>query len=259
MTPWASWLAALGIPAVAVAGILALPAAPVTALPVSPPAVCDPTIRPIYRAYGTGITQTGEKFKLGSEAILELDACAPGVLTLKATGEAAGGSGPRLLVSTDDGELFRGIVTRPQAIAVQVPRAGRVYLSYLNDYIKQEGRTAYLTHLRLVGPCTGLSGAVSSSPDRPAKPFTDAFLSAANAITLRPCGSGELRFHASATEANGAFAVLNLPGATPDKVPLRAEGDYRVTLNGETRITISNPYYRLIENRNLILEDIQIK
>ncbi|MBB5363983.1 hypothetical protein [Deinococcus humi] len=247
----------------AVAALMAL-GAPQTAelTPVHPnPTACTPvpTPSPIYAYDTSSVMPTPAGFRLNGNAVLELQVCKPGTLTMKATGEAAGGSGPRLLVSMGEQDLLSQVITGTQTLNIPIPEQGRVYLSYLNDYLKAEQRSVFFANIVFSGNCIGLSGKVSPSTDW-RDPFGTAFLSGTRQMTIRPCGSGQLLFHTVSTAVDGTFPVLKITGATPESLPIKAaDEDHRLTLKGETTLTISNPAYRLIEDRNLILEDIQVR
>lgn len=256
---WAATL--LGGPLLAVAGVTLLgrTAPQLQELSFSAVNACSDSAQPIYAYDTSSVIPIPTGFRLNGNAVLELQACKPGTLTLKATGEAAGGGGPQLLVSMDDQELLGEVITGTQVLSVVVPQKGRVYISYLNDYLKAEQRSVFFANIRFSGNCTGFSGKISPASDW-RDPFGSAFLSSTRQITLRPCAPGQLLFHTVSTAVDGKFPVLKVMGAKPESLSIKAvDEDHRLTLRGETTITISNPAYQLIEDRNLIIEDIRIK
>lgn len=221
-----------------------------------PPVTCGGSLRPAYAFDATSARAVTGGWDLNGESVLEVGVCQPGTLAFTASGTVAGGSGPRVEVDIDGELLLSAVVTQPETFRVPVPHAGRLHISYRNDYLRSMRREVTLTEIRLAAPCRTFTGRTTSTsaPWRP--PYTAAYLAPPATLTVTPCGPGTLTAQITATAVDGVYPVLAV--STGQTISLTASQRVRIPLSGAISLSISNPTFRTVEDRNLSLRDIRV-
>lgn len=229
-------------------------------LTASQSAPCQPVPRVVY-AYDQGsAVEVAGGYDLRGNSVLSLGACRPGVLTFDASGVAAAGSGPRVTVTLGSEPLLDVEVVRPESIRVPVPHAGEVTIAYLNDYLRVAQRSVVLTGAQFRGACRGtLRARVGAGASFPLATSYRAAFAPPNSLTLLPCGPGTLTFTAEGTPARGQYPVLAVTGGTPRTLTLTASSTHTINAEGPVTLTVANPSYDVLEDRNLSLRRITLR
>lgn len=245
----------------ALLGGLGTEARDVPSLTLAPPehrCTQPPSYRVGYKREDNGILPLGAGFSFQGVAWLETNLCSPGTLVLTADGEVAGGGAPVLQVALNSRTLLSEDFRERRTLRLRLPEAGRLTLSYLNDYYRSEARVATLENFRVQGAaCRGVR-AVDVPPATGGAWRPDlnlATLVSEVPMTLTPCGPGELTLRTVGRAGGGAFPRLTFTqeGRTLLEVetgPSRRSVRLAVT-GAPVRITLTNPYFRQLADRNL--------
>lgn len=261
---------ALALPPLAASALLlalAVRPAQTRALELSqPPLVCTqpPTYRVGYQREENGLQLRGEGFSFQGLSWLEADICAPGTLVLSAEGEVAGGAAPVLDIALNSRPLAREAFDPPRRVELRVPQAGRLTLSYFNDYYRADVRVAEVQHIDLKNTdCGGISRVdvpkATGGIWVPERRY--AYLVFDVPMTVTPCAPGTLRMKVSGRPGGGVFPLLEFrqqghvllkvrTGETPRWVRLEVGA-------APVSITLPNPYGRLVGDRNLNVRQLQ--
>ena len=234
-----------------------------------PPEACEtpPKFRPVFQEYPgpAGFRQTQDQFFLLSRSAIAANLCSGGQLKLQLEGQVALGEAPVLQVVENSTLLQRTPVTGLSTVNVNVPKAGRIYLAYLNDYYQSEARVVWLEDLQLRGAgCSKLDVQVPGASGGLYQPAARAvyFLTAVP-VTLRGCTSGTVSFKLRGQAAQGEFPVLKVSAAgLPDRLMrTQQEREYiELPLHAETlQLSVVNPYFKEVADRNLIIHSIRFE
>ncbi|GGO19024.1 hypothetical protein [Deinococcus humi] len=255
---------ALGVGPVMVAaglGMVGGRSMPPEKLALAPPqlACAQPIVfKPGYQRGENYVVPQGQGFKFLSDAWLEANICSAGILKITADGELGGDEQPRLLVAFDGDIIANPAFSQERSIQISIPKAGSLYLGYLNDFYSADVRVATLSYVQLNAPaCKGFQSV--SVPKGSGNSWYPAARSVSLVnlppITLTPCGAGELTLKVRGSEGNGAFPILifrqgervfKTLTTTSEWQPL----SFKLT-SAPIDIWLINPYNKTLADRNL--------
>jgi hypothetical protein len=222
-----------------------------------------PVFKPGYQRAENFVIPQGQGFRFRSESWLEADVCAAGTLKITAQGELGGDELPQLTVALDSAVIATPSFDRERTVELRIPRPGRVYLAYFNDYHLADVRVASLRFFRLVTPsCRGFKSVVVP------KENGGAWYPAANAatlvrdvpMTLVLCSAGTLSLEVKGREGNRSFPRISIEQGGRILKTLPTTLDWQTVRLESTAapltITLSNPYGRTLADRNLDVQQI---
>ena len=261
------------IPIIIVAGLVSwqswqTPAAASLVSPQPEKAALDCRQPPVYlvgyKREENGVTPRGAGFRFDGISWLSTDVCSPGILTIRADGEEAGGAAPTLVVTLNSESLANlDIPAGEKTYSVRIPEAGRLTLGYFNDYYLADVRVATLEKFKFSGSgCKAVQVDVPAATGGTWRPdYNSASLVSDVPMSLTPCAAGELEVQVVGREGNGAFPVLSFQQG--DKVlqtltTTQKRQRVKLTLSASPlTITLTNPYGRTVADRNLNLRSLE--
>ncbi|TSA81469.1 hypothetical protein FNU79_15175 [Deinococcus detaillensis] len=212
-----------------------------------------------YQSGKDNLIIQNETYRFLSTSWLQADLCSAGTLEITAHGEVAGSEEPILLAALNGQVLNTQPFNQERTWKLNVSEPGRLILGYFNDYTLTDVRIATLSSFWFSGPTCHVLPQI----DVPAA--GGKWYPAANvatlvnglALTAVPCGPGQLTFTLVGREGNRAFPQLIIvqAGEVLGKPISRAQlQTVSLTVSAlPITITITNPYYQTLADRNLIV------
>ena len=216
-----------------------------------------------YKQDEASLIPLGRGFRFQGVSWLTADVCSSGTLQLTAEGEVAGGQSPALQVALDSEILSLQNFSRRKSVTIHIPRQGRLTLGYFNDYYEADTRVATLEAMNLTGrSCRNFEVQVIPGTNnqwfperRSASLVTDA------PMKLTPCDAGSLSFQMVGRAGNKEYPVLTFQQEGKVILSLKTTSERRLVQLDITEkpltITLANPYYKLIGDRNLNLISVK--
>lgn len=237
------------------------PPAPFTSPPFS--TECTTAPKTEYQRDVNGVTFEGQQVFFRGFSLISMNVCQPGELVIDAEPQLAGKEAPRLVMGLNNETLGERTIRQRETFRVPLKEAGKVTLGYFNDYYLSEARVITYEKFKFSGnSCSSLEVTASPETGGSYNPATNS----ANAtwrvpIIVKPCSSGILNFLVIGRPADNIYPILKLSQAgQADRIiqtsNLRQAVQVRVS-NAPLTLTLTNPYFKELADRNLILHSVQ--
>lgn len=256
-------------------GLLVVPISLVTLLAQTQPAPapplmastsakeCVPGLKTEYQRGANGVTIEGEKVFFRGFSLISMNVCQPGELVIDAEPQLAGKEAPHLVMGLNNESLGQRTIRQRETFRVPLREAGKVTLGYFNDYYLSEARVITYEKFKFSGnSCSSLEVTASPETGGSYNPATNS----ANAtwrvpIIVKPCSNGILNFLVIGRPADNIYPILKLSqSGQADRIiqtsNLRQAVQVRVS-NAPLTLTLTNPYFKELADRNLILHSVQ--
>lgn len=227
-----------------------------------PPLKCSlpPRFRVAYVREPGGLIVSDKTYRFMGVSWLEADICAPGTLTFTASGQVAGGAAPELRVALDSVPLFHARFSEARPIKLVIARPGRLTLSYLNDYYRSDARVATLAGFQLdASGCHTVQVTDSVNGQYNTLDHT-ASLSSADPLRVRPCARGILSLRIFGRAGNRQYPQLQVRQDEHVLAIFQTSDHWQLVRQridaSPLTITLMNPYFKELGDRNLILEQL---
>ena len=163
-----------------------------------------------------------------------------------------------MTVVLDGAVIAAPAFNRERTVSVSIPKSGRLFLGYFNDYYLADVRVATLRDVDFIAPtCDGFESVVV--PKETGGAWNEvahvATLVQAVPMTLTPCAAGTLSMRAIGREGQSAFPELQFQQAGKALTTLTTSAEFqKVSLEvgaAPLTITLTNPYGETLADRNL--------
>ena len=222
-----------------------------------------PTFRTGYQREEGGIRPIGAGFSFQGVSWLEADLCTPGTLVMTAEGESADGQDPILQIALNSEVLSTQTFGPRRSVNVQVPNRGKLTLGYFNDYYRSDARIATLEAIQYSDlSCGNLKINVPKETGGQWIPEAKtASLVFSVPMTITPCSDGQLSLKVVGRAGAGEFPLIefrqNKKILAKITTGINRQAVLLNVLAMPITITLVNPYFKQIADRNLNLLRVQ--
>lgn len=210
-----------------------------------------------------GIIEKGSGFIMSGNGWIYKYLCGPGLIKINATGFSSDSIYPELSINLNGQKLTTFKINKTDNLRFKVHGEGLLTLGYDNDIFKVDLRMATFRNFRIAGVCD--SNYRIDTPKESASSWDKLnnswiVLKSYPAVVLFPCGEGKMQVSAFGQSGKGVFPEIEIKQnkSTLGVYQLKEE-ETRIEINVDKSpiyIRLNNPFAELLENRDLIINNI---